>query len=87
VLPGSYDPSKGGKMGGPTIPKRGDEYDYEALTKKISEVKDAFPDETKIIITAEQHIKYEVLIKTMDATREANGRMLFPDVVLSAGVT
>lgn len=74
---------------GPTLPKNGKgEYDWESLTKKLVEIKDAFPEETRVIINAEPDIKYEFLIGTMDAAREtADHRELFPDVVLSAGIT
>ena len=76
-----------GEEGGPTVPKKPDgEYDYEGLANKLAEIKDAFPDETKIILNAEPEITYEVVVATMDATRELDGRLLFPDVVLSAGI-
>lgn len=74
---------------GPTIPKTGDgTYDWAGLTKKLVEIKDAFPEETKVIINAEPDIKYEFLVGTMDAARETlDHRELFPDVILSAGIT
>ena len=78
---------EGAEEAGPTIPKKADgEYDFEALANKLAEIKDAFPDETKMVLNAEPDIKYKVVILTMDATRELEGRMLFPDVVLSAGI-
>jgi biopolymer transport protein ExbD len=78
---------EGAEEAGPTIPKKADgEYDYEALANKLAEIKDAFPDETKMVLNAEPDIKYTIVIMTMDATRELEGRMLFPDVVLSAGI-
>ena len=77
-----------GQADGPTIPKKGDgTYDYDGLTKKLAQIKDSFPDETKVIINAEPAIQYDVIVKVMDASREANGRTLFPDVILSAGIT
>ena len=74
---------------GPTIPMTSDgKYDWPALTKKLVEIKDAFPEETKVIINAEPDIKYEFLVGTMDASRETSDhRELFPDVVLSAGIS
>lgn len=79
---------EGTEEAGPTVPKGpGGEYDYEALTAKLAEIKDAFPDETKVILNAEPDIKYEIIINVMDASRETEGRLLFPDVVLSAGIT
>lgn len=86
VLGGEADASA--ERGGPTVPKVGDTYDYAGLTKKLIEIKDAFPEETKVILGAEPTVILDFLIQTMDATRETeDGRILFPDVILSAGVT
>lgn len=75
---------------GPTIPKKRVEgkldYDYEALAKKIREIKDENEEESQINIGAEKDIKYEVLVKVMDATREDEKGELFPNVVLLGGV-
>jgi biopolymer transport protein ExbD len=72
--------------GTPTVPlKKSGEYDYEALTSKLKEVKTAFPDESKVILAADAEVTYEVLIATMDATRETSDRkLLFPDVTLAS---
>ena len=66
-------------------------YDTAALTRKIVEVKDSFPDERRIIIAAEPDIEYEAIIDVMDATRDVKEkgdeiRPLFDEVVLSPGV-
>ena len=61
---------------------------WEALTAKAREIKDAYADEHTVTIGANPDISYEVLVKTMDAVRQdAKGKLLFPDVSLSAGVT
>ena len=65
-------------------------YDNVALAKKIIEIKDAFPEERRIIIEALPDVEYEAIIDVMDATRdvrEANGdiRVLFDEVILSPG--
>lgn len=73
--------------GGPTIPKIGEKYDYKALTKKLSEIKDGVPDANKVIISADPDIQYSIIVKVMDASRTDNGKLLFPIVVLSAGIT
>jgi len=73
--------------GEPTIPNRIGSYDFSALTGKMVEIKNAFPQETKVIVGAEADIPYETLIQTMDAIREVPGRerkILFPDVTLAA---
>ena len=72
----------------PTIAKKADgKYDYEALTKKLDEIKNEFPEETRVILMAEPDTNFEILIQVMDATRQnEEDRILFPDVVLSAGL-
>jgi biopolymer transport protein ExbD len=76
----------------PTIPLQGGAYDYAALTAEMGRVKDRFPAETNLILTAEPDVPYDVLIRTMDACREAkvtrpdgspDRRPLFFDVSLS----
>lgn len=76
----------------PTIPLRAGGYDYAALTAEMTKVKDRFPNETNLILTAEPDVPYEVLIQTMDACREVkvqkpdgtpDRRPLFFDVSLS----
>lgn len=72
----------------PTIALKPDGgYDYAALTEKMKLVKDRYPDETSLILSADADVPYEVLIRTMDACREIRGaegrRPLFFDVSLS----
>ncbi len=87
TLGGAKPPEEEGKKAGPTISVKDDgTYDYNALTQKIIEIKDSFPEESQVIINPEGQIKYKVLIEVLDATRESSdGRILFPDVVISAG--
>ncbi|MCC6808433.1 MAG: biopolymer transporter ExbD [Deltaproteobacteria bacterium] len=71
----------------PSIPKLGDKYDYAALTKKLIEVKSAFRNETKVIVTGDPGTAYEVIIGVMDASRQDGpNNILFPDVMLSPGI-
>lgn len=64
------------------IPKQRDTYDYAGLTAAVAEIKRAHRNETRLIVTAEAGITYDVLVAVMDATRhDANGA-LFPDVVI-----
>jgi biopolymer transport protein ExbD len=76
----------------PTVPLKGDgKYDYAALTRQLATIKEKFPDETQVILTADESILYDVLIQTMDACREqivktgdqTERRKLFFDVSLS----
>ena len=48
------------------------------------DIKHRFPDESKVILMADQGVPYEVLVQTMDAIREDGPRRLFYDVVLGA---
>jgi biopolymer transport protein ExbD len=65
------------------------QYDYQALTNKLKEIKSA-PDnagETKAIFSADAIIPYDVVVATLDATRVADdGKILFPDILFSAGL-
>ena len=77
----------------PTIPLRGDgKYDFAALSEQMKKIKDQFPNETAVILSADPEVYYDVLIQTMDACREATvkrpdgtseRRPLFFDVSLS----
>ena len=73
------------KTASPTIPLGGDgKYDYYALTRKMVDIKDKFPNESRVILMADPKISYEVVIQTMDAIREDGPKRLFYDVVLGA---
>lgn len=79
----------------PIIPLKGDEYDYDELNKQLWELKQQvrgqFSDDTRIIIAVAQDIRYEVIVKTMDATRlhteGLSSYIMFPDASLSPGIT
>ncbi|MDZ7266937.1 MAG: biopolymer transporter ExbD [candidate division KSB1 bacterium] len=80
---------------GPTIPIGSNgEYNFDALSQKLYEIKqkvgNGFSDAESIVIQAENKIRYQVLVSTMDAARSirVNGTpvLLFPQVSLSAGI-
>ena len=64
------------------------EYDYEALSEKLSELKKRYPQKTDASILLEQDIEYDTLVQVMDRVRveeEAVGLSvvrvdLFPDI-------
>ncbi len=67
-------------------------YDLHALTQKVIDVKDAFPDERRLIIKADADIEYEAVIDVMDATRDirlqtGEIKPLFDEVLLSPADT
>lgn len=86
VLPGIEQTGTAAEGAPPTIGKKGDgSYDYDGLLAKMKEIKTTFPDESKVIIAAEADTAYEVLIGTMDSTRETpDKKLLFPDVTLAS---
>jgi biopolymer transport protein ExbD len=76
----------------PTIPLRDGKHDYATLSEQMKKIKDQFPSETAVILSADPEIVYDVLIQTMDACREVHVRTvdgkierkpLFFDVSLS----
>ena len=44
-------------------------YDYEALSGKLSELKDRYPDKTDAAILFESDIEYDTLVQVMDRVR------------------
>lgn len=87
-----------GEARGPTVPctKPGcptpDTYDSAELTRILGKIKDRWPDEENVILVPEADIPYEVLVVTMDTSREdpstkegGKPRLLFPFVVIAGG--
>lgn len=76
------------------LPFKGADPDYKGLTAHLMRVKEKYPKSDTMILTPEPGLRYEVLIKTMDAAREheilAGGKSraikLFPTVVVSTVV-
>jgi len=74
--------------------KAPDSYDYQGLTERLVKIKDRFPDESNMILVPASDVEYETLVLTMDAARddqddkddEGKARILFPFVVIAAGV-
>jgi biopolymer transport protein ExbD len=66
------------------------DYNWNELNKKLIEIKDQYPDEGNVILVPADDINYEVIVKTMDASRDDKitgdgGRELFPYVVIAGG--
>jgi hypothetical protein len=77
----------------PPIPKLPNgQYDYDALTAKLAEIKKEFSDETKATFNADANIQYDTVVRTLDAMRyykdakDQSDKELFPDVVFAAGI-
>jgi biopolymer transport protein ExbD len=69
-----------------TVPKKGNDYDWTALKDCATKVKAKFADETDVIVGADPMIHYEYVVAAMDALRGDAKHVLFPKVLLSAGV-
>jgi biopolymer transport protein ExbD len=66
-------------------------YDTAKLSTMLVGIKDAFPEEKKVIIAAEPDVEFESITDVMDKTRDVKiegeeRRELFPEVVLSPGL-
>ena len=70
----------------PTIPLKGGEFDVAKLTQQLRIIKDKYPDETRVILNANPQITYDKVVQAMDAIRNDGAKVLFPEVLLSAGV-
>ncbi|NOY24596.1 MAG: biopolymer transporter ExbD [Oligoflexia bacterium] len=84
----------------PTVPcKSGsnctgvDDYDWPDLVRILGLIKDEYPDDENVILVPDSRIPYEVIVKTMDSSREdpnnkggdGRPRPLFPFVVIAGG--
>ena len=69
-------------------PNTDEGYDYEALSRKLSEIKQSYPEKTDAAILLESDIPYDTLVQVMDRVRveeKVEGRRilrndLFPDI-------
>ncbi len=50
-------------------PNSEDGYDYEALSKKLVEIKERYPEKTDVAILLEAEIPYDTLVQVMDRVR------------------
>jgi biopolymer transport protein TolR len=70
----------------PTIPMKGADYDYGRLTEQMALIKSKYPDELRVIVNANPQITYDKVVGAMDAIRNEGPKVLFPEVLLAAGV-
>jgi biopolymer transport protein ExbD len=72
------------------IPKKGDKYDIELLSKMLVQLKEQYPEKQDATVLMEPTIEYDYLIQVMDAVRvaevpaegnkEARKIVLFPNI-------
>jgi hypothetical protein len=67
-------------------------YDYKELTRMLGLIKDEYPEDENVILVPESRVPYEVIVLTMDHSREdpstkvdGSPRVLFPFVVIAGG--
>ena len=88
----TLDGSTEGRPGEALFPKIKNEkgelvFDFDRLNAKLTQIKKSFPLEQKVIITADESILYEDIVKTMDASRESpDGEELFPAAAFAGGI-
>ncbi|HSS38372.1 MAG TPA: biopolymer transporter ExbD [Polyangia bacterium] len=64
------------------LPEAHGDYDYNTLTSELKKLKAAHPDKTDLQILSEDAIRFDILVKTMDAAMSSG----FPDLsLLDAG--
>jgi len=95
LYPAGAPPLAEGEARSPTIPcgggrcRRATDYNWMDLTRELSKIKDMYPDEQNVILVPDGDIEYEVLVRTMDASRDdkltGGSRDLFPFVVIAGG--
>ena len=86
---------EGGEKKFPTIKKtEKNEFNYKQLTKCLVAIKKGHIEEEKVIIMADPGIKYKVIVKVMDHSRQSDKvktltkkdtNNLFPIVIIGAG--
>lgn len=73
--------------------KSNGEFDYDTLTKVLQGIKEKFPHEDTMIITAADDIRYDTIIAAMDASRftylvdtagQKRKYVMFPNVVIAS---
>lgn len=58
-----------------SIPKKGDTYDIELLSKMLVRLKEQYPEKQDATVLTEPTIEYDYLIQVMDAVRVAEVRV------------
>jgi biopolymer transport protein TolR len=79
----SIDPTGSRAM---TVPRKGKDYDWPALTTCVANVKSKFGEEDTVTVSADPQIQFEYLVAAMDSVREQGKTQLFPKVLVSVGV-
>jgi biopolymer transport protein ExbD len=79
------DPVLTPDAGGRTISKKGAEYDWDALTSVLQQVKASHENDEAVGIGLEPDMPYELLVKVADTARGDPKKPLFPRIALTVG--
>jgi len=87
LAPGCADVEAGGRV---TVPKKGNKYDWDALTECAWRVKQSYPVESTVTVSADPAVQFENVVNAMDAVRAKGkgkaAKELFSEVLISVGV-
>lgn len=68
----------------PTVPLLPDgSYDFKTLARKLRTIKAAFPETESIYIAADNDVPYDLIVRTLDTSREDAKGELFPAVAFT----
>jgi len=86
ILPGCREFTTTGRV--VTVPNRPDgHFDWAGLTECAARIKETFKDEQRVTVSADPTVAYQSVVDAMDAVRnDKDGKPLFPEVLISAGV-
>jgi biopolymer transport protein TolR len=70
----------------PTAAVTASGYDFPALAACARRMHDLYPEETRVILSADPHVPYRDFVGAMDALRADGDTVMFPDVQVSAAV-
>ncbi|MEZ4239669.1 MAG: biopolymer transporter ExbD [Myxococcota bacterium] len=65
------------------IPKTAEGYDNDRLSQELLDAKRNLGLQESMVLMASDKIEYQTVVSAMDAAREYEGRLLFPDVLLA----
>jgi len=63
----------------PLIPMRTGEYDYQELSRQLTEIKRLFPRLEDVVISPTSEVRYQIIVKVLDYCREIG----FPNFSIS----
>jgi biopolymer transport protein ExbD len=67
-----------------SVPAQGKQLpDFNEFSLQVNKLKQGYPLSDTVLLTPDEMVSYEVIVKTMDAARGSEAAALFPHVVLS----